>query len=72
MLSEILSEGYKCICCGKVKSKGSDVYLVNDGTNISMPTCSLECAENFKSNTIILLQRAIKKIKNQKIEKDVW
>lgn len=72
MLSEILNEGYRCSHCGKLKGNGSDVYLVNDGTNISIPNCSLECAKNFKGNTIALLQKAIKKIEDNKIEKSVW
>lgn len=40
---------YKCRICQEIKEEGSKVVFVEDiDSNLKIPTCSLECAEELK------------------------
>lgn len=61
-----------CINCENLIKEGDTVYLIRNSDGIYYPTCCNKCAEEFKQETIDLLQNKINKIKKQKIEIDTW
>lgn len=68
-----MREGYKCISCWNfIEGKGSDVYIVKGMDGLYFPTCSVECAENYKQKSIEGLKDRIDQVKNQEIERSVW
>lgn len=68
-----MKDGYKCANCGRfIEGKGSDVYVVKDMNDINLPTCKISCGEEFKQKEIEKLKNKIDKIRNQRVEKELW
>ena len=63
-----------CICCHCAKriNKGEKVFwMENSKNNILKPTCSEDCANNYKKFIINKLKEKIKRVEMQEIEEDI-
>lgn len=58
-----------CIKCNKEIIPNDIVYYTLDSQLLSKPCCSLKCAESFKSDTILNLEKIITIVKEEKIAK---
>lgn len=65
----------RCGNCNCTIKNGDKVYYIPDigyTYNISIPCCSIECAEELKGYKIVELEEELREYKESEIEEDIW
>ena len=65
----------RCGNCHCTIKNGDKVYYIPDighAYKVSMPCCSIECAEELKDYKIVELEEELREYKESQIAEDIW
>ena len=65
----------RCGNCHCAIKNGDKVYYIPDigyAYKVSIPCCSIECAEELKDYKIVELEEELREYKESEIEEDIW